>query len=182
MSIPFVHPTAIVEDGAILGDGSFVWHHSHVRRGATIGPSCHLGKNVYVEAGAVMGSGVKIQNNVSLYAGVLIEDNVFIGPSVVFTNDRFPRAWRREFAQQDTVVRQGASIGANATIICNIEIGEHAMIAAGSVVTRSVRAHELVVGNPARHRGWVCRCGEPCSNSLERPDDLRCGACRKEES
>ncbi len=178
--MPTIHSTAIVEPNAIVGSGSFVWHHSHVRDGAIIGENCSLGKNVYVEAGAVLHDGVKVQNNVSIYAGVTLHDEVFVGPSVTFTNDRFPRAFRKDFEQQDTTVHRGASIGANATIICDIEIGEYAMVAAGSVVTRSVEAHQLVAGNPAHHRAWVCRCGQPVAKTVARPDQLVCNECLRE--
>lgn len=153
-----VHPTAIVEEGARIGVGTFVWHHAHIRRGAVVGEGCNVGKNVYIDTGAVVGDRVKVQNNVSLYSGVRLADDVFVGPSAVFTNDRVPRA-TGEWHLTPTVVHRGASIGANATIVAGIEIGECAMVGAGAVVVRSVRPHEVVVGNPARRIGWVCRCG-----------------------
>jgi acetyltransferase-like isoleucine patch superfamily enzyme len=172
-----VHETAIVEPGAAVGAGTAIWHHAHVRRGATIGRDCNLGKNVYVDSGATIGDRTKIQNNVSVYAGVTIGNEVFVGPSAVFTNDRAPRAVG-DWAVVATVVHDGASIGANATIVCGNEIGRYAMIGAGAVVTRPVADHQLVLGNPARPAGWVCRCGAVVSHAPEPPDDLRCANCR----
>lgn len=174
-----VHPTAVVEDGSVVGDGTSIWHHSHVRSGAVIGRSGNLGKNVYVDAGVRIGDGVKIQNNVSVYHGVEIHDDVFVGPSAVFTNDLRPRAHAVDWQVTPTVVRTGASIGANATVVCGIEIGENAMVAAGAVVTRSVRPHQLVAGNPARHRGWVCRCGAVLSRAEAPPSSMTCESCRE---
>lgn len=171
------HQTALVEDGAAVGEGTTIWHHAHVRSGAVIGRSCTLGKNVYVDAGVHIGDGVKIQNNVSVYHGVDIHDEVFVGPSAVFTNDLRPRAHAIDWQVVPTVVRTGASIGANATVVCGIEIGEHAMIAAGAVVTRTVRPHQLVAGNPARHRGWVCRCGALLSREDAPPSSMTCESC-----
>jgi dTDP-4-amino-4,6-dideoxygalactose transaminase/acetyltransferase-like isoleucine patch superfamily enzyme len=173
------HPTAVVEDGAVVGADTTIWHHSHVRSGAVIGQSCNLGKNVYVDAGARIGDRVKIQNNVSVYRGVEIQDDVFVGPSAVFTNDLRPRAHAVDWQVTPTLVRTGASIGANATVVCGIEIGEHAMVAAGAVVTRTVRPHQLVAGNPARHRGWVCRCGAVLSREEAPPRSMTCAACQE---
>jgi dTDP-4-amino-4,6-dideoxygalactose transaminase/acetyltransferase-like isoleucine patch superfamily enzyme len=173
------HPTAVVEDGAVVGLDTTIWHHSHVRSGAVIGQSCNLGKNVYVDAGARIGDRVKIQNNVSVYRGVEIQDDVFVGPSAVFTNDLRPRAHAVDWQVTPTLVRTGASIGANATVVCGIEIGEHAMVAAGAVVTRTVRPHQLVAGNPARHRGWVCRCGAVLSREEAPPRSMTCAACQE---
>lgn len=172
-----IHETAVVEAGAVVGDATAVWHHSHLRSGAVVGAGTTIGKNVYVDAGVSIGARCKIQNNVSVYAGVTLDDEVFVGPSAVFTNDRVPRAVG-PWTVVPTVVRRGASIGANATIVCGVEIGEHAMVGAGAVVTRSVDAHELVLGNPARHAGWVCACGAVVSREVERPADLRCADCR----
>jgi len=154
----YIHPTAIVESGVQIGAGTRIWHHAHVREGATIGEACNLGKNVYVDAGVTVGDRVKVQNNVSVYAGVALGDDVFVGPSAVFTNDRVPRAGD-SWTLSTTAVGRGASIGANATIVAGLEIGEWAMVGAGAVVVRSVDPHEVVVGNPARRVGWVCRCG-----------------------
>ncbi len=175
---PRVHPTAVVEDGATIGAGAAVWHHCHVRSGASVGAGTVLGKNVFVDAGVTIGARSKVQNNVSVYSGVTLEDEVFVGPSAVFTNDRFPRAVSPSWETVPTLVRRGASIGANATLVCGIEIGSYATVAAGSVVTRSLEPHELVMGNPARRAGWVCACGRVASRSQDRPDDLRCPTCR----
>ncbi|MGB8860169.1 MAG: acyltransferase [Ilumatobacteraceae bacterium] len=170
------HPTAIIEAGAVIGAGTSIWHHSHVRSGATIGNDCTLGKNVYIDAGAVVGSRVKIQNNVSVYYGVTIADDVFLGPSCVFTNDRYPRAVG-EWAVVATHIAQGASIGANATIVCGVTLGEWSAVGAGAVVTHDVLPHQLVFGNPARPAGWVCRCGRVIDRGDEPPPDLLCEHC-----
>lgn len=158
--VPKIHASAIVETGATVGHGSQIWHHAHVREGASVGEGCTLGKNVFVDAGVEIGNRVKIQNNVSIYAGVTVEDDVFVGPSAVFTNDRVPRAHAGvDWEIVPTRVRSGASIGANATIVAGVEIGSHSLVGAGAVVTRPVPSHGLVFGNPARLQGWVCRCG-----------------------
>lgn len=158
-----IHETAVVEDGAEIADGTAVWHHAHVRSGARIGADCVLGKNVFVDAGAIIGDRCKIQNNVSVFHGVVLDDEVFVGPSAVFTNDRFPRAQNPHWEVVGTHVGTGASIGANATIRCGVTIGEWAVVAAGAVVTRDVPAHQIVAGNPARQFGWACRCGRVAS-------------------
>ena len=165
----FVHPTAEVEDGAQIGTGTKIWHLAHIRSSARIGAGCTIGRNVYVDAEVTVGDRVKIQNNVSVYVGVTLEDEVFVGPSAVFTNDLRPRAQNPDWVVTPTLVRRGASIGANATIVCGTEIGEYAMVAAGSVVTRDVRPHQLVAGNPARHLGWVNRAGEVVARGPEQP-------------
>jgi len=154
------HPTAIVESDTV-GEGTKIWHFVHIRKDAIIGKNCNIGKSVYVDTEVRIGDNVKIQNFVSIYKGVEIENDVFIGPSVVFTNDMYPRAfiWVNEKIVQ-TIVKKGSSIGANATIICGVTIGEYAMIGAGSVVTRDVPPYGLVFGNPAHLRGFVCQCGE----------------------
>jgi UDP-2-acetamido-3-amino-2,3-dideoxy-glucuronate N-acetyltransferase len=161
MRDPFIHGTAVVDDGARIGAGSRIWHFTHVCAGATIGKRCVLGQNVFVGPGVAIGNGVKIQNNVSVYAGVAIADDVFLGPSCVFTNVLTPRAHverKEEFAP--TPVGRGVTVGANATIVCGHGLGEYALVGAGSVVTKDVPAHAVVVGNPARRIGWACRCGE----------------------
>jgi UDP-2-acetamido-3-amino-2,3-dideoxy-glucuronate N-acetyltransferase len=168
----FVHPTADVEDGAVVGPGTKVWHLAHIRSSATVGAGCVIGRNVYVDAHAVVGDRVKIQNNVSVYQGVTVEDEVFVGPCAVFTNDLRPRAQNPDWKIIPTLVRHGASIGANATIVCGIEIGPYAMIAAGSVVTKDVPANQLVAGNPARPLGWVDEQGNVVSRVVERPAGL----------
>lgn len=172
----------MVEPGASIGSGTRIWHHAHVRAGATIGEGTTIGKNVFVDSGASVGSRVKIQNNVSVYNGVTVGDDVFVGPSAVFTNDRVPRAFNAQWVISPTVVRRGASIGANATIVCGSTLGEYSMVGAGSVVTHDVAAHQLVVGNPARHRGWVCTCGALVSRDERQPDSFVCDSCREGES
>jgi len=161
MSGGYVHPTAIVDDGVALGEGAKLWHFVHVSRGASIGARSVLGQNVFVGNDVHIGQGVKIQNNVSVYAGVTVEDDVFLGPSCVFTNVNNPRAFvERKDEFRKTVVRRGASVGANATIVCGHDVGEYAFVGAGTVVTKDVPPHALVVGAPARRIGWVCRCAE----------------------
>lgn len=169
----FVHGTAVVDEGAIVGDGTRVWHFSHVQSGAVIGEGCSLGQNVNVANNVRIGDGCKIQNNVSVYEGVELLDYVFCGPSCVFTNDLTPRAKypKGSANYKKTLVRTGASIGANATIVCGHEIGEWAMIGSGAVVTCDVPAHALMLGVPARQRGWVCECGAVLPKALE------CGEC-----
>jgi UDP-2-acetamido-3-amino-2,3-dideoxy-glucuronate N-acetyltransferase len=171
------HPTSVVEEGARIGAGTQIWHHAHIRKDALVGESCVLGKNVYVDAGAVIGDRTKIQNNVSVYAGVELGNDVFVGPSAVFTNDRVPRAFNADWRISTTVVGQGASVGANATIVCGNSLGDYCMVAAGSTVTRSVAPYELVAGNPARHLGWVCICGTVVSRAAHPPEDFLCSTC-----
>ncbi len=155
------HPTAVIDEPAEIGDGTKIWHFSHVMSGAKIGAKCVLGQNVYVGGKAVVGNGVKIQNNVSIYDGVTLEDDVFCGPSMVFTNVTRPRsAVSRRDEYEPTLVKRGASLGANATVLCGVTIGEYAMVGAGSVVTADVPAHAIVVGVPAKPIGWACECGE----------------------
>jgi len=156
----FVHESSYVDDGAQIGKGTKIWHFSHVMPGAIIGPRCNLGQNVVVMPGTRIGENVKIQNNVSIYEGVELEDDVFCGPSCVFTNVINPRSHvSRKHEYQRTLVRRGASIGANATVVCGATIGEYAFVGAGAVVRADVPAYALVVGVPARRIGWVCRCG-----------------------
>jgi acetyltransferase-like isoleucine patch superfamily enzyme len=159
----FAHPTAEVEPGAQIGPGTTLWRLVHVRSNAVVGADCNLGRNVYVDSDVVIGARVKIQNNVSVYKGVTIEDEVFVGPSAVFTNDLRPRAQSPDWQVTPTVIRHGASIGANATLVCGIEVGRYAMVAAGSVVTRDVAPYQLVAGNPARGIGWVDEAGNVAS-------------------
>ena len=155
-----IHETAIVDEGCVIGAGSKIWHFTHLIKGCRIGERCSLGQNVMVASGVVLGNNVKVQNNVSIYEGVICEDDVFIGPSSVFTNISNPRsAVTRKHLYEKTIVRKGASIGANATIVCGVEIGEYALIGAGAVVTRDVAPFSLVVGTPARHIGWVSEYG-----------------------
>ncbi len=157
----FVHPSAYVDEGARIGADTRIWHFCHIMPQAHIGRRCILGQNVFVGSGVRIGNGVKIQNNVSVYEGVTLEDDVFVGPSAVFTNVMNPRSFiERKTAYRPTLVRRGATIGANATIVCGITIGEYAFVGAGSVVTRDIPAYALVYGAPARLRGWVSRAGE----------------------
>jgi len=175
---PSVHETAVVEPGAHLGAGTRVWHHAHIRTGATVGAGCVLGKGIFVDTGVRIGDRVKIQNGVSVYRGVTLEDDVFVGPQVAFTNDPFPRAHGEGWQPVPTVVRRGASIGANATVLCGIEIGAWAMVGAAAVVTRDVESHRLVLGAPARPVGWVCVCGEVVSRADLRPaSGTTCDRC-----
>ncbi|QEC41055.1 acyltransferase [Pseudobacter ginsenosidimutans] len=160
----FAHETVVIDSGATIGKGTRIWHFSHVMSGAVIGENCNLGQNVMVGPGVVLGNNVKVQNNVSIYTGVICEDDVFLGPSMVFTNVINPRsAIIRKHEYQQTLVKRGASIGANATIICGHIIGEFALIGAGAVVTRDVKSYALVVGNPARQTGWVSEYGHQLS-------------------
>ncbi len=165
-----IHPSAIVDAGAAIGVGTRIWHFCHVSAGATIGSDCVLGQNVFVADGVVVGDGVRIQNNVSLYDGVVLEDEVFCGPSAVFTNVRTPRAGvSRKDEYSRTVVRRGATIGANATVVCGVEVGAYSLIGAGAVVTSDVPPHRLVVGVPARAVGWVSHAGEVLGDDLVCP-------------
>lgn len=160
MTAPFIHESAYVDEGAQLGPGTKVWHFCHVMPGAVIGADCSLGQNTVVMNGTRLGRNVKVQNNVSIYEGVEMEDDVFCGPSMVFTNVLNPRSHvSRKHEYRRTLVRRGASIGANATIVCGLTLGEYCMVGAGAVVTRDVPAYALVSGVPARRRGWVCACG-----------------------
>jgi UDP-2-acetamido-3-amino-2,3-dideoxy-glucuronate N-acetyltransferase len=181
-----IHPTAEVSTEAVVGDGTSIWNQAQVREGARIGSGCIIGKNVYVDAGVVIGDRVKVQNNVSVFHGVTIEDGVFVGPHVCFTNDRMPRAITpdgslktdADWEVSPILVRQGAALGANSTILPGVTIGRWGMVGAGSVVTRDVAEHELVAGNPARRLGSACSCGRPLRDT---PDGIpfrgSCPAC-----
>jgi UDP-2-acetamido-3-amino-2,3-dideoxy-glucuronate N-acetyltransferase len=156
----FVHPTAVIDDGAAIGSGCKIWHFSHIMPGAVLGPGCNVGQNVVISSGVTLGRNVKVQNNVSLYTGVSCEDDVFLGPSCVFTNVTNPRsAVNRRDQYAETRVGRGASIGANATIVCGHNIGMFAFIGAGAVVTKEIPPYALVVGNPARQMGWMSEYG-----------------------
>lgn len=156
----FAHPTAVIDDGCSIGAGTKIWHFSHLMTGCKLGARCNLGQNVVVSPKVVLGRNVKVQNNVSIYTGVICEDDVFLGPSMVFTNIVNPRsAVKRRDQYLSTIVRKGASIGANATVICGNEIGQYALIGAGAVVTKSVPPYALVIGNPAKQLGWVSEYG-----------------------
>lgn len=183
MSDVFIHPLAVVDEGAKIGEGTRIWHFAHVRGTATIGKGCNIGKDVYVDADVVIGNNVKIQNGVSVYHGVTIEDDVFCGPHMTFTNDLYPRAFSTSWEVSKTLVKRGASIGAHATIVSNTTLGEYCMIGSGAVVTRSVPAHGLVVGNPARLVGFVCKCGQPLTEEVAQNDTsvtMHCSKCNEE--
>ncbi|MDR1314580.1 MAG: Gfo/Idh/MocA family oxidoreductase [Deltaproteobacteria bacterium] len=168
----FVHSTAAVDSDAVIGTGTKIWHFSHVMEGSVLGDHCNVGQNVVIGPRAKIGSRCKIQNNVSVYEGVELEDEVFCGPSMVFTNVNNPRAFVKRMGEsRKTLVKRGATVGANATVVCGHTLGEYCFVAAGSVVTGDVPAYALVMGNPARRAGWVCRCG------VKLPDDLACPAC-----
>ena len=156
----FIHSTAIADEGAQIGEGTKVWHFCHLMPNSVVGKNCQLGQNVFIDNNVTIGDGVKIQNNVSLYNGVIIENDAFIGPSAVFTNVINPRSFiNRKSEFKKTKVGPGSTIGANATIICGIEIGEYAFIGAGAVVTKNVKAFALITGNPGKQVGWVCKGG-----------------------
>ena len=173
MSCPFfAHATAIIDDGTSIGAGSKIWHFSHIMNGSVVGNNCNIGQNVVIGPNATVGNNCKIQNNVSVYQGVTLEDDVFCGPSMVFTNVFNPRAHiRRMHEARPTLVRRGATLGANCTIVCGVTIGQYAFVGAGAVVTRDIADYALVYGNPARQRGWVCQCGERLA------PDFHCPAC-----
>jgi len=178
----FVHPTAVIDEPVTIGSGTKVWHFSHVMAHAAIGERCSIGQNVFIASRVRIGNNVKIQNNVSVYEGVELEDDVFCGPSMVFTNVRIPRSHVPRNRPSDyvrTLLRRGATIGANATIVCGTTIGEFAFVGAGSVVTRDVPAHALAYGNPARVRGYACSCGARLTFA---GSDAACSACGREYS
>src|SRR5512136_1309131 len=172
----FVHPTAIVEEPLAMGEGTKIWHFTHVMSGAKIGENCIIGQNVFIGSGVVLGNNVKVQNNVSIYDGVTLEDDVFCGPSMVFTNVFNPRSFisrKKEFRK--TLVRKGATIGANVTVVCGNTIGQYAFIGAGSVVTKNIPDYALVYGNPGKVKGWVCQCAEEITFRSEKAICTACG-------
>lgn len=183
---PFVHESAYVDEGAVLGDGTKVWHFSHVMPKAVVGKDVSIGQNVLVSNGVTVGDGCKIQNNVSLYEGVVLEDEVFCGPSMVFTNVKMPRAGFPRNTTEDylvTLLKKGSSIGANATVVCGTTVGEYAFVAAGAVITKDVPDYALMAGVPARQLGYACKCGQPLLygksaelDSIE-PPHPKCAEC-----
>ncbi len=171
----FVHESSYIDDGVTIGENTKIWHFSHIQKGSVIGKNCSFGQNVNVGNNVKIGNGVKVQNNVSIYEGVEIEDYVFCGPSMVFTNDLTPRAKypKGNAAYKKTLVKTGASIGANATIVCGVTIGRWALIGAGAVVSKDVKDYAVMLGIPARQYGWACECGERLK------DDLSCTVCNR---
>ena len=176
----FAHQSSFIDEGSVVGEGTKIWHFSHVMPGARIGERCNIGQNVVISPDVVIGNNVKIQNNVSVYTGVVLEDDVFCGPSMVFTNVVNPRSHvSRRDEYRPTIVKRGATLGANSTVVCGHNVGRYAFIGAGAVVTRDVPDYALVLGNPARLAGWMCQCGVKLSGtgkvSLE--SKLECAAC-----
>ena len=174
----FVHESSYIDEPSQIGDGTKIWHFSHVMKDATIGKNCNIGQNVVISPGVTLGNNVKVQNNVSLYTGVVCEEDVFLGPSCVFTNVINPRAFiERKEEYKQTIIKKGASIGANSTVVCGYNIGTYAFVGAGSVVTKDVPDYALVVGNPARVLYYVCQCG----NKLEKiSSGYECSECNSE--
>ena len=179
MSSFFVHQSSFVDDGAEIGEGTKIWHFSHIMSGSKIGKNCNIGQNVVISPAVIIGNNVKIQNNVSVYTGVIIEDDAFLGPSMVFTNVINPRSHvSRKDEYKKTFVKKGASIGANATIVCGITLGRYCFIGAGSVVTKDIPDYGLYYGNPARFRGWICQCGVQLNNFLKSKNEIfSCPSC-----
>ncbi len=178
MATFFAHESCYIDDGCVIGDDTKIWHFTHVMAGARIGQRCNIGQNVVVSPDVVVGNNVKVQNNVSLYTGVILEDDVFCGPSMVFTNVVNPRSHiSRKHEYKRTLVRQGATIGSNATVVCGHTIGQYAFVGAGAVVTKDVPDYALVIGNPARITGWMCECGLNLTDGPKPPIDSTCRAC-----
>lgn len=177
----YIHPTSIVDEDVEIGEDTKIWHFSHIQSGAKIGNNCSFGQNVNISNNVRIGNGVRVQNNVSLYEGVELEDYVFCGPSMVFTNDLTPRARypKGHEGYKKTIVRHDATLGANCTIVCGHEIGEYATIAAGAVVTKNVEPHALMAGVPAKRIGWVCKCGQVLNEDMICPDCGKSYECLK---
>jgi UDP-2-acetamido-3-amino-2,3-dideoxy-glucuronate N-acetyltransferase len=172
------HETACIDEGVVIGKGTRVWHFSHILKGSQIGANCTIGQNVMIGPDVSIGSNCKIQNNISVYKGVTLEDNVFCGPSMVFTNVFNPRCGIPRMDElRKTLVKKGATLGANATILCGITIGKHAFIGAGAVVTKDVPDYVLIYGNPAKQQGWMCECGVKLVK--DRAQKMKCPACKK---
>lgn len=174
----FAHESSYIDDDVEIGEGTKIWHFCHIMSGCRIGARCNIGQNVVISPSVVIGDNVKIQNNVSVYTGVTLEDDVFCGPSMVFTNVVNPRSHvSRKDEFRKTIVGQGASLGANSTIVCGHDIGKFALVGAGAVVTRDVPAYALALGNPARVAGWVCACGVILTRNVTPPDSVACPSC-----
>lgn len=179
----FVHESSYVDEPCEIGNGTKIWHFTHIMKDSKIGEKCNIGQNVVISPNVVLGNNVKIQNNVSVYSGVICEDDVFLGPSCVFTNVINPRSHvSRKDEYKTTLIKKGASVGANATIVCGNSVGQYAFIGAGAVVTKNVPDYALMMGNPARQRGWMCSCGEKISFTNERSTCLACGRGYRLES
>lgn len=175
----FIHESSYVDDPCEIGEGTKIWHFSHIMKDSIIGERCNIGQNVVISPGVILGKNVKIQNNVSVYTGVICEDDVFLGPSCVFTNVINPRSFiERKEEYRKTIVGKGASIGANATVVCGHNIGKYAFVGAGSVVTKDVPDYALVIGNPARVVGYVCKCGDKLKK-IENSSQMICSSCGK---
>lgn len=180
----YVHPSSYIDEPCAIGKGTMIWHFSHIMKNCSIGENCRIGQNVVVSSGVKIGNNVKIQNNVSVYTGVVLEDDVFCGPSMVFTNVNTPRSAYPRNTSEDylpTLVRQGASIGANSTIVCGHTIGEHAFIGAGAVVTKDIPPYALVYGNPGRIKGWACACGIKLEFENNQSSCSECGKQYRQE-
>ena len=176
----FAHESCYLDEGCEIGAGTKIWHFTHVMAGARIGRSCNIGQNVVISPDVVIGDNARIQNNVSVYTGVVLEDDVFCGPSMVFTNVVNPRSHvSRKHEYRQTIVRRGATLGANSTIVCGHTIGRYAFVGAGAVVTKDVPDYALVVGNPGRVAGWMCQCGVKLTNGAHPSAEASCGACGK---
>ncbi len=169
-----IHPTATVEAGAIIGEGTNIWHYAHVRSSAIIGRNCVIGKDVYIDVDVTIGDRCKIENGVSVFKGVLLEDDILVGPNVSFTNDLTPRAFKKDWEPDTTLIRTGVGIGAGSVVICGIELGAYSMVGAGSIVTKDVPPYALVFGQPAKFVGWICKCGR-----AQIQQGLLCPECRK---
>jgi UDP-2-acetamido-3-amino-2,3-dideoxy-glucuronate N-acetyltransferase len=174
----WAHSSSFIDEGSEIGEGTKIWHFCHVMPGSRIGRRCNIGQNVVISPQVVIGDNVKIQNNVSVYTGVVLEDDVFCGPSMVFTNVVNPRSHvSRKDEYRQTLVRKGASLGANCTIVCGVTIGRYGFIGAGAVVTRDVPDYAIVTGSPGRVSGWMCKCGVKLASGRQPPNDAACGSC-----
>lgn len=176
----FIHDSSYIESNVEIGNGTKIWHHCHIRSGALIGENVNIGKGVYVDSGVVIGDNVRIQNGVSLYKGVVIEDDVFLGPHCNFTNDLFPRANSENWEIIPTIIRKGASVGSNATIVCGVTVGQYSLISVGAVVTEDTLPHSLMIGHPARLKGFVCQCGYKMDKQILSSglvSEYRCSKC-----